>query len=413
VGDILVAAGADPRPILVRQLDALDRARAIGGDSFEIYTTRAGCLVHRAQYEMSHGLDPSASLDQAVAEARRAVDLAPANDQGLVTLGFALGVRADHVAMIGGDPERDVRAALDNLRSLKGSFLLVNLVDSEAAYTTLADWKVTRGQDPRDEVAHVAELFGACVKAAPDDFYCYDNMGWAGYVLSEYQVLAQVDPREALSHAVEHFEKSRALFADGLGAHQALPAVHLLRAEDASHRGEDPAPALAAFAEVLTDCYRVAAKDPVCTRADARRSLLLADIAARAHRPERPSLDRAAELARLAVDRNARDADNHQVLADAERRLAALPSPAAEQAKHRAAGLDACARGLAVNPNHPRLLATQGALLLLDARAAHDAAATAESAKKALAALRRAVELNPLLRREVGELLDEAERFSE
>ena len=65
-----------------------------------------------------------------------------------------------------------------------------------------------------------------------------------------------------------------------------------------------------------------------------------------------------------------------------------------------------------MNPNHPRLLATQGALLLLEARASQDAAAKAETARKARDALRRAVELNPLLRREVGTLLDEAERLS-
>ena len=74
-------------------------------------------------------------------------------------------------------------------------------------------------------------------------------------------------------------------------------------------------------------------------------------------------------------------------------------------------GFDACARGLAVNPNHPRLLAAKGALLLLEAHAAPDAATKAASAQKAREALRRAVELNPLLRREVGTLLDEAERL--
>ena len=221
-----------------------------------------------------------------------------------------------------------------------------------------------------------------------------------------------MEARESAVARAERMEKALRSSPDLHDSPHELAVVHLLRA-----RGRDPPRRgsrrrrwrrSARFSPTATGSTR---NDPGCTRLDARRALLLADIDARAHRPERPSLDRALTLAQLAVERNPRDADAHQVLADAERRLAALPSPAAEQAKHRATGIDACARGLAVNPNHPRLLAAKGALLLLEAHAAPDAAAKAESARQARDALRRAVELNPLLRREVGPLLDEAEHL--
>jgi hypothetical protein len=205
----------------------------------------------------------------------------------------------------------------------------------------------------------------------------------------------------------------RSLGPDAVGIFPAIAWIRLLQAEDAIRRGQAPLPALEAAGKAIADCSRRDATYVWCNpHTDARGALLLADVEVRAHRPERAALERARALGLLAVERGPRLADAYEVLAEAERRLAAIAAPPAEQAKHRAAGLDACTRGLAVNPNHPRLLATRGGLLLLEVRASQDGAAKAESARKARDAVRRAVELNPLLRREVGSMLDEAERLS-
>src|SRR5262249_45442290 len=117
--------------------------------------------------------------------------------------------------------------------------------------------------------------------------------------------------------------------------------------------------------------------------------------------------DRALAVARLAAERNPESADAYEVLAGAERRLADAATSPADRAKHRAAGLDACARGAAVDPNQARLRATEGALLLGEARDTN----AEEGRGRARDALRRVLELNPLLRSEVQPLLDEAERL--
>lgn len=63
-------------------------------------------------------------------------------------------------------------------------------------------------------------------------------------------------------------------------------------------------------------------------------------------------------------------------------------------------------------PLLPALRATEGALSLLEARAAKDPAARQAAARRAREALGRAVSLNPLLRREAGEALEQAERLA-
>lgn len=59
---------------------------------------------------------------------------------------------------------------------------------------------------------------------------------------------------------------------------------------------------------------------------------------------------------------NPPDADAHEVLGQAELRLANATLVPASRAAHRDAGLATCATGLGVNPTHRGLLAVQEAL---------------------------------------------------
>ncbi len=415
----LLRRSADARPILARQIAALDRARAIGGDGLDISLERAGALRVRAMYEMDHGIDPTATLDQGFADARHSVERAPMDPQRHQMLGYIHLLRAKHLVETGGDPEPDMRAVLDIHRRVQAIYQSDGRIGYNPSalmddHARLAFWQGWRGRDPSEEVALVRDAFAECLKANANYPYCYSAMSSAEQTLAEYQAAAGLDAREALGQALEHAQKANSLGPGEWGLSVWLAQVHVRRAEDAIRRGEDPTPALDALGPLLAGCYQndttSGATSAECTLLDARRALVLADVDVRAHRPERASLERARALGQLAVERGPRSTDAYQRLADVERRLAALAAPPTEQAKHRAAGLDACTRGLALNPNHPRLLAAQGALLLLEARASQDGAARAESDRRAREALRRAVELNPLLHREVDPLLDEAAR---
>jgi hypothetical protein len=81
-----------------------------------------------------------------------------------------------------------------------------------------------------------------------------------------------------------------------------------------------------------------------------------------------------------------------------------------DQAKHLKAGRVACEKGLAINPNHPRLLLVCGGLGVLEARS-QTGQTRVETIKKATETLEKAATLNPLLRRDVDAFVAEAKRL--
>jgi len=139
--------------------------------------------------------------------------------------------------------------------------------------------------------------------------------------------------------------------------------VPLLRARDAFRRGGEVGAPLAALEGLLDECYVFSPRYPMCALVDARRALLRVDReGARGGVPRSQTLAWARERAAFAVDANPPDADAHEALAQAERRLALWATSQDERDEHRAAGLAACAAGLAVNPRQRDLLAAQAEL---------------------------------------------------
>jgi serine/threonine-protein kinase len=403
--------GNEAREILTRELTAAQRALEIGGGDFATYERLAVANFSIAIDEMGHSGQPRLSIDEAIGDARRAIGVNPTHPWGHTALGSALGIRAQIKTAVGDDPAADFSEAIDEswkaIEADQG--YAIGYANILQAYVGVAAWHADRGEDPAPATLRASDAFTSCVHANPRDPECSENAGGIDAWVAAYQVLSGSDPSEALARAQTQLDRSATL-VETAENRQRLAFVDLLRTRDAIHRGGDPRPALAAMGETLDSCYRLAVADPVCSLLDARRQLLVADLDAKEPR-KRPLLDRARVAARLAVDRDPREADTHHALAEVEQRLAALPGSPEDQARHRTAGLEACAQGLAVNPHHARLHAIRGALLLERARAASEGDRVA-AAKAARASFREAFRLNPLLRREAGQAPDEADRLA-
>jgi serine/threonine-protein kinase len=406
------AQGEEARALLAKALMAAERALAIGGGDFATYERLSGANFSIALDQIGHALEPRGSIDAAVANARLAVAVSAHHPWGHAALATALGLRGQIKVRSGEDPATDFTAALDEswrATQIDGDYAIgySNILES---YVHLARWYVERGEDPAPATREAATAFAECIRANPRFSECFENAGGVDAWLGAYRVLAGTDAREPLERARANLEKAAAL-AKNVENRQRLAHVHLLVAEDALRRREDAQPALVALAQTLADCYRLGASDPLCTQFDAASQIFAAELEGMEARPARPALERARALAALAVSRNERDADAYQLLAEAEQQLSTLGATPAEQRRHHAAGLLACARGLALKRNHPHLLAVKGELLLGRARAAaeEDRAALAGEAREAL---RRAFALNPLLRRTAGSALDEAVRLA-
>jgi serine/threonine-protein kinase len=132
--------------------------------------------------------------------------------------------------------------------------------------------------------------------------------------------------------------------------------------------------------------------------------------AKRRGRPELPLLQRALAEARRAVEMYPYD-ETHQQLAQVHWRLSeALPPGQALTSLTE--GLKQVDLALRLDPNLARAQALRGALLLNRARTMREAAERPDTVRQARAALARALELNPLLRREFEAPLREAESLS-
>ena len=220
-------------------------------------------------------------------------------------------------------------------------------------------------------LAPAARVFDSCVQANAFS-ECQENQGVIDYWHAEYILSSNQDPREMIRRAEANLAEAGALQKDFLENRQFTAALRLLRVReadrrlrDAARRAEEIPGLLAAFEQVLTECYRLSERDPMCSLLDARRALVVADFEGSAGAARQKALDGVRERAARAVEANPPDADAHEVLAQAELRLATAARTGAARGAHRDAGLGACAAGLAVNPTHRGLLAAREALRAL------------------------------------------------
>lgn len=398
--------GQDPRAALHLAIAALERARVIDGDTFGIHEFHANCFLGFAGYEITHGLDPRESFENAILQANKAIALDPMHPWGRLALSHAQRGQGVYAMRIGGDPTEDYSQSITNgmkAVELEGGYGF----GWDAAHWSCAiraQWLASRGKDPQAEIGPECDLFDRCMQANPKG-QCQENEGMRDLYVAEYQVFANRDPSATFSRAETNLQTASTILINYLENRQLFAGLRFLQALHAFRRGTDVTPALVALDKSLAACFQLDPKDTWCSLLDARRALLEADIAAGYHGPEKPMLEKALQKALLAQERDTLNADTFQVLADVERHWAQSESGGDN---HRRAGIAACVRGMALNPNNPRLLLTCGLLHLLAAQSVKDKAA---SARKAREMLEKAAQLNPLLVDETEKPLREAKRM--
>jgi serine/threonine-protein kinase len=365
--------GHDPRPALQLAHAAAERARRIDGADFATQERLGTTSLSLALYEIDHGLDPTSSIADGLASTQRAVRIEPSHPWAQVLLGHVHTLKARYAMGVGQDPTADFGAALASFRTaarIDRGYVLAH-VNALWVFSFWAQWLAGRGLDPTPTVAPAAEIFAECVQVNAFS-ECQENQGLIDYWRAEQLFGAGQDPRAVMDLAAANLDKAAAIQKDSIENRQYVAALHLLRARDAAGRLPDAARRaqalpglLTAFEQVLADCYRLSESDPMCSLLDARRALLVADLEAAAG-PSRPATLRTArDRAARAVANNPPDADAREALARAELHLAAAARDRAARAAHVAAGVAACAAGLAVNPSHRGLPAAREALLAL------------------------------------------------
>ncbi|NMO14271.1 protein kinase [Pyxidicoccus fallax] len=401
--------GLDPKPILAEWLATASRAVEL--DPRDVYAHDTLGLSHymRGLQQAREGKDPNPAWDEAIASLTRAIELEPNYPWGLNDLGNVHRWRGNHQREHGQDPRSAyVEAERYFLRATQSDpkylFAFVNLAD---LYNAMASDSVSRGEDPRAEVRKALEAAWQALAIDARFYAALNIVALAELTQARHQLGSGGDPRASLERAASSLARSIEL-NPAHGRTQLYRAMgHLLAMTYALQRNEDPGPALAAGRAALVEAYRLDPRCVDCRVEGARLALAEADWAKRSARGELPHLRRAFAEARRAVELHAYN-ESHEVLARVSWRLAEV-LPRGEASAALTQGLEQVALALRLDPRSAHAHATHGRLLLARARLLDEKSQRGDTALRARDALARALELNPLLQRELEAPAREAE----
>lgn len=405
--------GEDPRGDLAAAVAAAEHAMALNPRNSLAYNTFAVAL--RLQADLL-GRSPAAvpTLERAATAARRAVELQPdrasyRSDLCTIYIAIADSEKTDPRPAL----EKGI-ASCDEAVRLDPGFLPAH-TNLGSAWKSLAEYQITRGIDPTPAVERAVASTEKAVSINPRRAPFHNNVGNAYLTLAEYQMKRGTDPRPTLEKAARAYRRSIEVDpkyqfgAFNLGWAERNLALALLE------RGEDPGPALARAGAALETALQLNPEDADSFLERARTALIAGRWEARQGRDPAAAFGTAeADLGRAGQLDPAKP-EIHLTQAQIERHRAAwsLDHTRPDLARRAVeSGLGHVTEALASNPGDPPALAEQGLLHSLAARLETDPARRRDQARRAAAALGRALDTDPLLRREYGPALAEARRLA-
>lgn len=401
--------GRSPQPALTSALAQGNLAVLINPDSPVALAKLALIHASMGDWERDHGQDPRPSLGQAIALAERALDLHPGDAPAAATLGRALTLLGDHEAKMGGDP----RPLLDRSVASFRVALAARPSDAEIctnlgyAHDKRARWESTHGLDPRPSIAAAISAYRRASEIDPTYANAHNTLGIAWWRQAEYERRVGLDPTDSLHRAEKAYREAIAHNPNYAYAWANLGSTLRSQAVALADAGRDPSPRLAnaraAFASVNSinpDIFWAWSELVETELAAARWALRSGGSPEGALVAARPALGRALKLNPLSAETHHTAA--RVCLIEAEWAVKQGHSPAAAVA----AGLAEVRVALAINPHRPDTLAVRGALRMARAEADHDE----RERRAAREDLQRALDANPLLRRDYGPYLEGAKR---
>jgi tetratricopeptide (TPR) repeat protein/predicted Ser/Thr protein kinase len=402
--------GLDPQEVLSEWTATAARGAELNPGDVYALDTLGFSHYARGLQEAADGKDPFPAWDDAIACLRRALQLQPFFLWGHNDLALVYRWKGNYQREHGQDPHDSYAQAEHHLRQavqIDPIFLNghTNLAD---LYGVMARYNVSRGINPETEVQK-ALLSGKQALSLNGNLYsALNETALAEVARARYLVESGGDPRPSLKLALKDLEHSIALKSSGNRAHYYRAQCYNLAAAHALRENSDPGSALAAARQALAEADRQGTNCVDCRVLSARLGVAEATWAKRQGQPVKPILQRALAEAWRAVEIYHSSAEAHQELARIYGQLAAA-QPKGELLVTIKQGLEQADQALQLNPVMASVHAIRASLLLLQAKAVHEPAGRLDSLRQAQAALTRAFELNPLLRREYEEPLREVE----
>jgi serine/threonine-protein kinase len=352
---------------------------------------------------------PGTSWDEAISWLTKALELQPEYPWGHNDLAQVYLWRGTHQQEHAEDPrEAYSRAEHHFLQAARSDpdylFAHTNLVD---LYSTRAAYDLSRGRNPQEDVDKALQAGQRALAVDGNHFLTLNNVAVAELKLARYLVDSGGDPRPRLERAFQYLQRSAAINATFGRTLLHRTMAHLLEVDHAMRDGLEPTAALEAARRALAEAKRLDSGWVEYPLLSAQLALSEAAWAKRRGRPELPLLQQALAESRRALAMYAYS-DTHQQLAWTLWRLAEARPPGKALA-FITEGLAQVDLALQRDPDLANAHALRGALLLSRARTVREAAERLDTVRQARALLARALEFNPLLRREYEAPLREAE----
>ncbi|HWN43995.1 MAG TPA: protein kinase, partial [Thermoanaerobaculia bacterium] len=390
-GDRKLRYGKDPRGDFGNAISEARRAIALNPRDDRAFNYLSASHRLLASWQLGRGLDSADELREAVRTAEEAVRLQPELTFNHNTLAVACMALAQDQQRRGLDPLPILRKAVASCgeaMKLNPEYLPAQ-VNLGSAWNYMAEAEMSRGRDPSKSLQSAITAFGRAAELNPGTASIHNNLGNTYLTLGEYLLTRGGDPRQMLQQALASYEQTLAAQPDHPYGPYNLSYTYRLLGQALFDRGEDPAPALASARSHAEASFRINPDDADTFLEQGRIELIAARHILRAGRDPGPALDKAAASLVRAEVLNPGAPEIFLAQALVERWRA---ESGAEGAARR--GLERVEKALAINPEDAHAHAVRGALLHLAGRR-----------READESLRKAIAINPLLKREYGPLL--------
>jgi tetratricopeptide (TPR) repeat protein len=245
--NLAIVSYRDPGPHVDKVLAMAEDARVHGADPGRV--NMIICLAHweRAVHQASHGADPRAAFEQAVAACERATAARPeANNHA--SLGVLYASLAVYDAEHGGDPTRFFQLGERSFRASLGiKDDAVQRYNLGRLWSSLAHYQTNHGRDPQRAVDAALAEFDTAVRMDATRSDALAAMGDVLVARARFQQAQHEDAHETIAEARRALDRALAIDAGLVPPIKYRLELAELEAEALLDRRADPASVLAAM----------------------------------------------------------------------------------------------------------------------------------------------------------------------